>query len=104
MHVLMVHIHVKPEFIEPFKEASLANARGSIQESGVLRFDVLQQVDDPTRFSLYEVYRAPEDHAKHRETAHYLTWKDTVTEMMADARQGIRFTNLFPDDQNWNKE
>lgn len=103
MHVLMVHIHVKPEFIESFKEATLANARGSIKESGVLRFDVLQQVDDPTRFSLYEVYRAPEDHAKHRDTAHYLTWRDAVTEMMAETRLGIRFTNLFPDDQNWNK-
>ncbi len=103
MHVLMVHIHVKPEYIESFKEATLANARGSIQEPGVVRFDVLQQADDPTRFSLYEVYHAPEDHAKHRETAHYLTWRDTVTEMMAETRQAVKLINLFPDDQNWNK-
>ena len=103
MHVLMVHIHVKPEFVEQFKEASLANARGSILEAGVVRFDVLQQTDDPTRFSLYEVYRAPEDHAKHRETAHYAAWRDTVTEMMAEPRQGVRYVNLAPDDQHWNK-
>ena len=103
MHVLMVHIHVKPEYIEPFKEATLANARGSIHKSGVVRFDVLQQADDPTRFSLYEVYLAQEDHAKHRETDHYLAWRDAVTEMMAETRQGFKFNNLFPDDQNWNK-
>lgn len=102
MHVLMVHIRVKPEAIELFKEAILENARNSIREEGVVRFDVFQQADDPTRFSLVEVYRTPEDHARHRETAHYQKWRDSVAEMMVEPRIGIQYKNIFPDDDQWN--
>lgn len=102
MHVLMVHIRVKPEAIEPFKEAIVENARNSIQEEGVIRFDVFQQTDDPTRFSLVEVYRTPEDHARHRETAHYQKWRDSVAEMMAEPRVGVQYINIFPDNNQWN--
>ncbi|GAP06673.1 uncharacterized conserved protein [Anaerolinea thermolimosa] len=102
MHVLMVHIRVKPEAIEPFKEAIVENARNSIQEEGVIRFDVFQQTDDPTRFSLVEVYRTPEDHARHRETAHYQKWRDSVAEMMAEPRVGLQYRNVFPADDHWN--
>lgn len=101
MLIAVINIHVKPEFVEAFKEASLENARNSVQEAGILRFDVLQQNDDPTRFVLYEVYKTEDDPPKHRETAHYLKWRDTVTDMMAEPRVGIRYTNLFPDDANW---
>ena len=101
MHIVQVTIHVKPECVEAFQEASLANARNSVQEPGIVRFDVLQQADDPTRFVLIEVYRTPDDPAKHKETAHYLTWRDTVAEMMAEPRQGVVFQNVFPDDTGW---
>ncbi len=103
MHVLIVQVHVKEAYVEQFKEASLMNARGSIQEPGVVRFDLLQQKDDPTRFCLYEVYKTPEDHAKHRETAHYQAWRDAVTDWMAEPRVGTSYLNLAPDDQHWNK-
>lgn len=102
MHVLMVHIRVKPEAIELFKEAIVENARNSLQEEGVVRFDVFQQTDDPTRFSLVEVYRTPEDHARHRETAHYQKWRDSVAEMMAEPRVGLQYRNVFPTDDQWN--
>lgn len=101
MLIAIVNIHVKPEFVEAFKAASLENARNSIQEAGILRFDVLQQNDDPTRFALYEVYRSEDDPPKHRETAHYLTWRDTVQDMMVEPRGVIRYTNLFPADADW---
>ena len=102
MHVLLVHLRVKPEFVEAFKEAILDNAQNSIQEAGVVRFDVLQQADDETRFTLVEVYRSAADHASHRETAHYLRWRDAVADMMAEPRQGIRYMNVFPPDDQWN--
>ena len=76
--------------------ASLANARQSVQEPGIARFDVIQQNDDPTRFQLVEVYRTADDPAKHKETAHYLTWRETVADWMAEPRQGIPFNGLFP--------
>jgi autoinducer 2-degrading protein len=101
MHIVLVHIHVKPEFVEAFKQASIANASNSVQEAGVVRFDFIQQTEDPTRFTLVEVYKNPEAQAAHRETAHYLTWRDTVTDMMAEPRQGIKYTNIFPSDENW---
>jgi len=78
MFIVHVFVHVKPEFVETFKEATMQNARNSVQEPGVARFDVIQQRDDPTRFVLVEVYRTPDDPAKHKETAHYQTWRDTV--------------------------
>ena len=101
MHVLMVYIHVKPEFIEAFRAASTANASSSLKEAGVVRFDVLQQKDDQERFMLVEVYRQPEDHARHRETAHFNTWKDAVEPMMAEPRTRTLLSNVFPDDENW---
>jgi (4S)-4-hydroxy-5-phosphonooxypentane-2,3-dione isomerase len=101
MHIVLVYAHVKPEFIDAFAEASLINAQNSIQEPGVARFDVIQQKDDPTRFVLIEVYRTADDPARHKETSHYQVWRDTVAEMMAEPRQGVAYTNLFPDDSGW---
>jgi quinol monooxygenase YgiN len=101
MIVVHVHVHVKPEFIEAFKEATLENARNSVQEAGVARFDVIQQADDPSRFVLVEVYRTPAAPTSHKETAHYARWRDTVAAMMAEPRQGVKYTNLFPDDAGW---
>jgi (4S)-4-hydroxy-5-phosphonooxypentane-2,3-dione isomerase len=101
MLIVHVHVHVKEAFVEAFKAASLENARQSVQEPGIARFDVIQQDDDPTRFILVEVYRTVDDPARHKETAHYQKWRDTVAEMMAAPRQGIKFTNLFPGDAGW---
>ncbi len=101
MHIVFVHVHVKPEFVAAFREASLENARHSVQEPGIARFDVLQQEDDPTRFILIEVYRTPDDPARHKETGHYQRWRDTVANMMAEPRQAVRYTNIFPDDGGW---
>ena len=103
MHILLVHIHVKSEFRAPFIQATLNNAKNSVLEPGVIRFDMLQQAEDPDRFTLVEVYKTPEDHSRHRETQHYLTWRDTVTDWMADQRIGIKYTNVFPDDSGWKK-
>ena len=101
MLVVHVHVHVKPEFVEGFRQATLENARNSVQEPGVARFDVVQQQDDPTRFVLVEVYRTPQDPARHKETAHYAVWRDTVADMMAEPRHSVKYENLFPDDQGW---
>ncbi len=101
MVIVHVHVHVKADCVEAFREASLENARNSVKEPGVARFDVVQQADDPTRFVLVEVYRTPDDPAKHKETAHYLTWRDTVAEMMAEPRLGIKYANVFPGEQGW---
>jgi autoinducer 2-degrading protein len=101
MFVVHVHVHVKPEFVDVFKEATIENARNSVQEPGVARFDVIQQLDDPTRFVLVEVYRTPDDPAEHKKTVHYQTWRDTVAEMMAEPRSSVKYENLFPDDQEW---
>jgi autoinducer 2-degrading protein len=101
MFIVHVHIHVKPEFVEAFKEATLENARNSVQEPGVARFDVIQQLDDPTCFVLVEVYRTDKDPARHRETAHYQTWRDTVAEMMAEPRSSVKYSNVFPDEKGW---
>ena len=101
MQIVLVHVHVKPESVEAFKQASIENASNSVQEAGIARFDVIQQADDPTRFILVEVYKSTEAPAAHKETAHYLRWRDTVVDMMAEPRQGIKYTNLFPNDENW---
>jgi quinol monooxygenase YgiN len=101
MLVVHVHVHVKPEFIEAFRRATVENARNSVQEPGVARFDVLQNADDPTRFLLVEVYRTPDDPARHKETAHYQIWRDTVADMMAEPRTSVKFANIFPDDTGW---
>ncbi|UCC86392.1 MAG: antibiotic biosynthesis monooxygenase [Anaerolineales bacterium] len=101
MLVVHVHVHVKPEFVEAFHQATLENARNSLQEPGVARFDVVQQSDDPTRFVLVEVYRTPEDAGRHKETDHYPVWRDTVAEMMAEPRRSVKYVNLFPDEAGW---
>ncbi len=101
MFIVHVHIRVKPECIEAFKAATLANARASVQESGIARFDVVQQADDPTRFVLVEVYRDAAANAAHKETAHYPAWRDVVESMMAAPRTRVVLKNIFPEDQNW---
>ena len=97
MLIVHVQVHVKPEFVEAFKAASVQNARQSRRESGISRFDVLQQTDDPTRFALVEIYRSAEASAAHKETAHYQAWRDAVAPMMAEARTSTKYADLFPD-------
>ena len=101
MLIVHVHVHVKPECVEAFKEVTLANARESVKESGIARFDVTQQQDDPTRFVLVEAYRTPQAPAAHKETRHYQVWRDAVAPMMAEPRASVKFGNLFPDDRDW---
>jgi autoinducer 2-degrading protein len=101
MNIVLVHVHVKPEFMEAFIQATKENASSSVKEPGIERFDVIQQVDDPAKFILVEVYKSNEASAAHKETAHYSKWRDTVAEMMAEARQGIKYSNIYPDDKNW---
>ena len=96
MVITHVHVHVKPDRTEEFKRATLENARNSLKEPGVARFDFLQQKDDPGRFVLIEVYRTAEDPGRHKETAHYLKWRDTVADMMAEPRRGVSYEALFP--------
>jgi len=101
--MLIVHVfaHVKPDLVDDFRAATIENAGNSIQEPGVARFDVIQQQDDPTRFVLVEVYRTAEDPARHKETAHYRKWRDTVAGMMAEPRTSVKYTNVFPDEAGW---
>ena len=101
MFIVQVHVSVKPEFVEQFRDATLENARNSMAEPGVARFDVLQQLDQPTRFLLVEVYRAAEDADRHKETTHYQVWRDTVAAMMAKPRKSVKYANAFPDDTGW---
>ncbi|HYP17020.1 MAG TPA: antibiotic biosynthesis monooxygenase [Opitutus sp.] len=98
MLVVHVHIRVKPEFVQTFKAATLANVRASLLEPGIARFDFAQQLDDPTRFVLVEVYRTPDAPAAHKETAHYATWRDTVQPMMAESRTSMKFAGISPAD------
>jgi quinol monooxygenase YgiN len=98
MMIVHVQVHVKPEFVDAFREASIANARKSVQEPGIAGFDVIQHIDDPTRFVLVEEYRTPGDQLRHRETAHYQTWRDAVADMMAEPRSGAKYHNVFPPD------
>jgi (4S)-4-hydroxy-5-phosphonooxypentane-2,3-dione isomerase len=99
MFVVHVQVHVKPECLEAFKEATAANARESRRESGIARFDCLQQQDDPTRFVLVEAYREAGAQAQHRETRHYQVWRDAVAPMMAEPRASVKFSPVLPDDQ-----
>jgi autoinducer 2-degrading protein len=101
--MLIVHVHarVKPEFIDAFKEATLVNASNSVKEPGIARFDVIQQEDDPAHFVLIEVYRNEEATARHKATAHYAAWRDTVETMLVEPRTRLRYTNVFPSDEGW---
>ncbi len=101
MLIVHVHAHVKPEFVEAFKAATVENARHSVKEPGIARFDVIQQADDSTRFILVEVYRTAEAPAQHKETAHYQVWRDKVASMMAEPRSSVKFSNVFPDEEGW---
>ena len=101
MFIVHVFIDVKPECIADFQAATLANTRSSIQEPGIARFDFLEQTDAPNRFVLVEVYRTPEAAAKHKETAHYELWRSTVAPMMAEPRSSIKYSNLAPNDPQW---
>lgn len=96
MLTVHVHVQVRPDCIDAFRAATVANARASLQEPGVARFDVMQRQDDPTRFVLIEVYRTADAPAAHKATAHYATWRDTVEPMMAAPRQSVKFDGLFP--------
>jgi autoinducer 2-degrading protein len=101
LFIVHVFIQVKTEFVEEFLKATMENARNSLQEAGIARFDVIQQQDDRTRFVLVEVYRSIEDTSKHKETHHYKKWRDTVEGMMATPRSSKKYTNIFPDDEGW---
>ena len=101
MQIVHVHVNVKPEFVRAFKQATIENASNSVKETGIARFDVIQQMDDPTKFILVEVYKTAEAPAAHKETAHYAHWRDAVAEMLAEPRQAFRYVNIFPDDANW---
>ena len=98
MHATLVHVRVKPESVEAFVEATRANHEASVREPGNRRFDVLQDGGDPTKFVLYEAYTDPEAAAAHKATPHYLAWRETVADMMAEPREGVVHLGLFPRD------
>ena len=95
MLIVHVQVHVKPESVEEFKQITLENARASVKEPGIARFDVVQQADDPTQFVFVEVYLTAEAPAKHKETAHYAKWRDTVAPMMAEPRSSVKYGDVF---------
>ena len=101
MLVVHVHISVKPECVAAFQEATIANARESLKEPGIARFDLIQQTDAPARFVIVEAYRNADAPAKHKETRHYQIWRDAVAPMMAEPRVSVKFTNLHPPDEKW---
>jgi len=101
MFIVHVFVHVKPDGVDAFRKATVENARNSVQEPGIARFDVIQQIDDPTRFVLVEVYRTEADTAQHKETAHYQTWRDAVEPLMASPRRSVKYANVFPDEAGW---
>ncbi|HTV55388.1 MAG TPA: antibiotic biosynthesis monooxygenase [Terriglobia bacterium] len=101
MLIVHVHVHVKPEFLDAFKEATIENARNSVLEAGIARFDVIQHADDPTRFLLQEVYRTDDAPARHKETAHYAAWRDKVMPMISEPRTSVKYANIFPPDDGW---
>ena len=101
LHIALVNVHVRPEHVEAFRQASLMNASESRKEPGVVRFDVIQEGEDPTRFVLIEVFRSVEAAAAHRETAHYLRWRDAVNPLMAENRTNKKYLNVSPDDAGW---
>ncbi len=95
MLVVQVFVHVTPDSVDTFIAATLDNAARSVEEPGIARFDVLQQADDPTRFTLIEAYRTDEAPAAHKATAHYARWRDTVAPMMASPRRSVISTAVF---------
>jgi (4S)-4-hydroxy-5-phosphonooxypentane-2,3-dione isomerase len=101
VHIVHVFVRVKPGCEAAFEEATLANAKASLTEPGVARFDVVRQQDDPTRFVLVEAYRSLEAALAHKKTPHYAVWRDAVAEMMAEPRSSLKYLNLHPDDAGW---
>ncbi len=101
MLIVQVMVHVKTDQVEAFKTATIENARNSVTEPGISRFDVIQQLDDPTCFVLVEVYRTQDAPARHKETAHYRRWRDIVESMMAEPRTSLKYANVFPDESGW---
>jgi (4S)-4-hydroxy-5-phosphonooxypentane-2,3-dione isomerase len=101
MFIVHVFVHVKKDREEDFKMATIENARQSLEEPGIARFDIIQEQDDPTKFLLVEVYRTYEDPAKHKQTDHYLRWRDEVAHMMAEPRTSVKYFNVFPVDEGW---
>ena len=101
MLVVHVLVHVKAECVDAFIAATRLNAKASLEEPGIARFDVLQQADDPTRFVLVEAYKTAAAPAQHKETAHYATWRDAVADMMESPRRSVKFESLYPEDARW---
>jgi len=101
MVIVLVFVHVKSKKVEEFKSASMENARNSLKEPGIARFDVIQQQDDHSRFVLVEVYRTANDPARHKETQHYLKWREIVEDMMVEPRRAIKYQNIFPGEDGW---
>ncbi len=101
MLIVHVHVHVKENMVEDFKKISIENAQNSLGESGIARFDVIQQNDNKSKFVLTEVYKTEDAPAKHKETDHYKKWKNAAANMMVKPRFSVKFTNLFPEDLNW---
>jgi len=101
MFIVHVFVHVKQGQDQAFLDATLENARASLEEPGIARFDVLAQRDDPLRFLLIEVYRTADDPGRHKETAHYQKWRNKVADMMAEPRRSVKYSNVLPDDQGW---
>lgn len=101
MHIVQVYIEVKPDCIEDFIEATIMNAKASLNEPGIARFDILQDQSDPNLIVLNEVYRTPMAPAKHKETEHYNRWKETVANMLVSPRTRKLYNNIFPKDDAW---
>jgi (4S)-4-hydroxy-5-phosphonooxypentane-2,3-dione isomerase len=101
MLVVHVHVQVEPDCIDAFLSATRANASASLREPGIARFDIVQNADDPTPFLLVEAYRTPDAPAAHKATEHYATWRDAVAPLMASPRTSVKFTSVFPAEQDW---
>lgn len=101
MLIVHVNVHVNTDAVDSFIKATRANAAASLREPGVARFDVVQAIDDPTRFVLVEAYRTDEAAAAHKETGHYATWRDSVAGLMAETRTSSRYREVFPSEPGW---
>ena len=101
MHVTLVHVRVKPEYLTEFVEACRRNHEGSVREPGNHRFDILQDANEATHFVLYEAYASAADAQAHKETAHYAAWRDAVADMMAAPRSSVKYANVWPDERGW---
>ena len=101
MYIVHVHVHVNEDYVEDFKNLTIENAKDSLEEPGIVRFDIVQEQDDPTKFVLIEVYKTIEDTARHKLTDHYMRWRDAVAYMMENPRTSVKYFNVFPADEGW---